>query len=221
MRECRLCARSIFASPAVEAVECARRDVILGVGHEYVSGLGMDRDAVRNGDLLFGAVGDEILRHPLMGADVDYAVADGVGSGVVAPFGGIIIEGVASDSHVGAGNGDRVAHHHLVVAGFLLQHIEARRTALIVTSRRDPYLFILVFFETVKVDPHRNLLHLLEIYHLDHGDGVVVVGGAVTARIGHIHIVVDHLHLFGLIPDGDFPGYGERGGVDFIDRTLR
>ena len=82
-------------------------------------------------------------------------------------------------------------------------------------------LIVFILFQPVQVYPYRNLLHLLEVYHLYDGDGVVIGGGSVTARVRDIHVVVDNFHLFGLISHRDLACHGERCGVDFVDRAFR
>jgi len=58
---------------------------------------------------------------------------------------------------------------------------------------------------------------LLEVYHLDYRHGVVVGRRAVAARVGHIHIVVDDLHLFGLIAHAYLACGAERQSVYIVD----
>ena len=68
--------------------------------------------------------------------------------------------------------------------------------------------------------PHRNLLHLLEVDHLDDRHGVVVVRRTIAAGVGHIHVVVHDLHLLGLVAHGDFVGDAHRECVDLVDSSF-
>ena len=69
------CAHAPFASALFgEAVKCAAADVILGIGDEYVSCLGMYGYTIGYGYLFLGAVGNEICRNGLFCANVYYAV---------------------------------------------------------------------------------------------------------------------------------------------------
>ena len=52
-----------------------------------------------------------------------------------------------------------------------------------------------------------NLLHLLEIYHLNDRHRIIVVRGTITAGICHIHVVVDYFHFFRLVTYRDFGRY--------------
>ena len=67
-----------LASVGTIAVECARRDIVLGVGYEYVACFGMDGNAIWYGDIALGPVGNKSVRHDLFCACVDDALADGI-----------------------------------------------------------------------------------------------------------------------------------------------
>ena len=94
----------------------------------------MHGDSVWDGDFTLGAVGNEILTYPLLGAYINYAVAYLVGGGIVVPFGSVIIERVALYSHIRAPVRESIGDHHLVVALLLVEHEQSGWNALIITS---------------------------------------------------------------------------------------
>ena len=122
------------------AVEHARRHIVLGVRHIDVARFGMHVDAIGNGDVLLRAVGDEGIRDLFFRHGVHNAVGDGVPLLVVAPFRAVVVERVAMDAEIGAGDVEGVGHLHLVSAAFLLQHVEVGVCALVVAARSHPQL---------------------------------------------------------------------------------
>ena len=91
---------------------------------------------------------------------------------------------------------------------------------MVVAGGLRPQLALAVTLETVDIDDQRLRAHLLEVYILYDGDRVVIIGGAVAAAVGDIHIVVNHLHLLGLVAYGDFARDREAEGVYLIDSPL-
>ena len=125
------------------------------------------------------------------------------------------------DCHIRACHVKSVCDHHLVVARLLVKHIKARRTRFVIASRGDPQFVIAVFLQPMQIDAYGNLLHLLEVDHLNHRDCIVIVWSAVASGIGYIHIIVDHLHFLRLIANGHLACHGKRRCVDLEYRTLR
>ena len=61
---------------------------------------------------------------------------------------------------------------------------------------------------------------MFEVYKLDYGYGVVVIGHSIPTAIGDVHVVIDNLHFFRLVSDDATPGDFEAGGVHLVDRTF-
>ena len=178
------------------AINLAGRDVVAGVGHEDFVGVGVDGDPVRILEPFFRSVGDKVAGDDPALLDIDDGVADIAGLGEVVPGVAIHIERVAAEGHIGTGE-----QIHLIddAICFRVDDEDHRLYVIVVAAAGDPEVAVGVEFHAVKVGGHVNLGEFLEGIQVDDRNGMVVIGHAIAAGVGHIEFVADDDHLFRLI----------------------
>ena len=177
---------------------------------------GVDGDAVGVLELGIRAVGDESAGHHPVGLHVDDGVIDVGGLGNVAPTVAVHVERVAAEGHVGAG---QELHALDDLVGCRVDDIGHGRNVIVVAPAGHPDLAVGVEFHPVQVGSHFYLLDFLEGSEVDYRHGIVVIGHAVTARVGHVELAARNDHLLRLVAHHAGILYLQRSDVNPGDVT--